>query len=363
MGKYIDFAYVKANANFSAVLGHYKIETQGDGDEVRCNCPFHDDETPSLSVNTDKNLFTCHADSCGEKGNILDFVNLMEGECGLREAAECLAEINQIPCAKPKPAGNNRRQAKTGNKTTRKNGKTYSQTGQEKGFKRAKKTVNAEAEAAVKAAFEDGEPLFDDDDELDDSLKPLSFKLTLDPDHQYGKKRKLSASAIERFEMGYCTRGLMSHRWCVPIHDQNGDLVAYIGRFAADPVPKQEAKYKLPKNFKKNRVLFNLNRIAGYADDVVVVEGVFDAIRLHELEIPVVALFGSSVSDEQIELLTQYFDCVHVMLDGGANKARRKLIDRLAQTVAVRSVVLPNGDDPESVDVEFLRGKLPEFVA
>jgi DNA primase len=273
MGQYIDFAYVKTNANFQAVLGHYNIDNQGDGDEIRCNCPFHDDETPSLSVNTDKKVFTCHADNCGEKGNILDFVNLMEGECGLREAAKRLAVISQIPCSKPKPARNNR-QAKTGNKSNRKNGATFSQTGQQKGFNRSKKSVDTEAKAAAKAAIQDGEPLFDDDDEPTESLKPLSFTLTLDPDHEYGVERMLTASAIKRFEMGYCNRGMMKGRWCVPIHDVEGQVVAYCGRWVGKKRPKKEPKYKMPANFRKKQVLFNLHRVlAMQSSSVVIVEG------------------------------------------------------------------------------------------
>ena len=34
--------------------------------EVKCRCPFHDDVTPSCSVNVQKRMFVCHAAGCGE---------------------------------------------------------------------------------------------------------------------------------------------------------------------------------------------------------------------------------------------------------------------------------------------------------
>ena len=84
MGKFIDFSYVKSGSDFPAVLAHYNIEAHGRGNELRCCCPFHDDENPSLSVNVEKKVFTCHSDSCGESGNILDFVQGMT-DSSLRE--------------------------------------------------------------------------------------------------------------------------------------------------------------------------------------------------------------------------------------------------------------------------------------
>ena len=62
------------------------------------HCPFHDDQTPSLSVNRDKGVFNCHAAGCDCSGNVLDFVLAMEVKAGrlgkddVRASAERLAE-------------------------------------------------------------------------------------------------------------------------------------------------------------------------------------------------------------------------------------------------------------------------------
>ena len=355
MGQYIDFAYVKALADFPAVLDHYKVEhsdPKNGSHEMRANCPFHDDVNPSLSINTDRNLFHCHAASCGVKGNVLEFVAEMEGTA-LREAAKKLADICGIDLAPPKRRGNAKptkeksaRKAKT---KAEHQARQYDEDNQVNQDIIDKENGAAELKSAAMKRTRTGN-------------EPLSFRLQLDPTHEYGAERALSNGTIDRFEMGYCTRGMMKGRWCVPVHNAEGELVAYIGRWAGEDRPKDEPKYKLPPKFDKSLVLFNLHRVlAARQNEVALVEGVFDAIRLHELGIPAVALLGSSISDEQAALLSG-MACVHVMFDGGADKARCKVVDRLAQDCFVRSVILPENEDPASVDAGYIIGKVPEFV-
>ena len=77
----------------------------------------------------------------------------------------------------------------------------------------------------------------------------------------------------------------MRGRWCIPVHDEEGEIVAYAGRWVDGKPPKGTARYLLPKEFNKSLVLFNLNRIEE-PEHVVIVEGYFGAMRLHELDMP-----------------------------------------------------------------------------
>ena len=360
MGKYIDFTYVKEHSDFSAVLAHCGIKPQGSGAELRCRCPFHDDDHPSMSINVDKKVFACHADSCGEKGNILEFVRAMLERSGasrtsLRDAAEALADICRIDLAPPKE----RKQRRQSNERRK-----FKPARQEKPVVEPSNDDDAELSAAIKNAMETGEPVFDDKAEASDepaaALKPLGFKLKLDPEHEYGQERGLSRATIDTFEMGYCSRGLMAGRWCVPLHGECGQLVGYCGRFVGDDRPDGEPKYKLPPDFPKGSVLFNLHRALKLQhNQLVIVEGVFDAIRLHELGIPAVALLGSSISDAQVALVKDAALVATVMLDGGTDKARMVLVDRLAQAMLVQSVVLPEGVDPASADESLFLSRMP----
>ena len=336
MGQYIDFNHVKREARFRQILVHYDIEQIGSGDERRCLCPFHDDTKPSMTVNLEKGVFCCHAASCGEEGNLLEFVALMEG-CELRQAAMRIGDICSIDLAPPR----------------RQNGRArYGNAASVKAKSRAK---SKKRKKPTKAKTKATEPVGDDW-----INKPLTFQLNLDPDHEYGASRSLSSSVIEQFEMGYCVRGSMQGRWCVPIHNEDGEIVAYVGRYAADEVPDDAEKYKLPKGFHKDLALFNLHRIDASTISVCIVEGVFDAIRLHDLGMPAVALLGSSISNEQVALLLAHgFKEAVILLDSNALKAERKLVHRVSRVMAVRSVELPDGHDPASVSADFLREHIP----
>ena len=88
----------------------------------------------------------------------------------------------------------------------------------------------------------------------------------------------------------------MGGRVVIPIHDENGFLIAYAGRSADETDPK----YRFPPRFRKSLVLFNLHRAAAEGKSVIVVEGFFDSFKVHQAGLPgVVALMGCSLSLRQ----------------------------------------------------------------
>jgi DNA primase len=85
----------------------------------------------------------------------------------------------------------------------------------------------------------------------------------------------------------------------------------------------------------------------------VVVEGFFDAIRLHGLRIPAVALMGTSVSVQQLELLAHASARrVTVMLDGDepGRAASEEVAGAIANVAWSRIVHLPIGAEPDTID-------------
>jgi DNA primase len=147
----------------------------------------------------------------------------------------------------------------------------------------------------------------------------------------------------------------MVGRVCIPIHDPEGRLVAYAGRWVGtkDTLPEGEGRYKLPAGFHKNLELFNLYRVK-HVRHLVIVEGYFGAIRLHGEHVPAVALMGSSVSNEQVALLTEHcpnFRAITVMLDGSeaARTAADTVAARLTRHWWVRVADLPEGGQPDTV--------------
>jgi DNA primase len=147
----------------------------------------------------------------------------------------------------------------------------------------------------------------------------------------------------------------MSGRVLIPIHNERGELVAYAGRAIDDTEPR----YKLPAGFHKSQVLFNLHRVT--AQEVIVVEGFFDCMKVWQSLHPfVVALMGSSLSDEQEQLLLGRFKRVTLMLDGdnAGREAAEEIAKRLVHRVHVRVVDLPEGKQPDQLSSDEINGLL-----
>lgn len=68
---------IKRDNPINRVIESYGIELKPKGSELACICPFHDDSTPSLRVNVNKNLW--HCDPCGKGGSSIDFVKYKDG--------------------------------------------------------------------------------------------------------------------------------------------------------------------------------------------------------------------------------------------------------------------------------------------
>ena len=141
--------------------------------------------------------------------------------------------------------------------------------------------------------------------------------------------------------------GLLSRRIVIPIQNQRGQIVAYAGR-ALDGGPP---KYRLPTGFRKGLELFNSHRaIATHSRTVILVEGYFDCMRVHQEGFSwVAALMGSSLSIEQEGLLSAHFERLILMLDGdtAGRAASRAITARMSGRCSVLSVQIPEGAQPD----------------
>jgi DNA primase len=298
-------ARVKEEASFEQILDRYNVKSRGAGAKRMALCPFHPDRRPSCSIHLERKVFYCFG--CGAKGSVLDFVARIEN-VSIHEAAERVEQICRI---------------------------------------RHRRAVMQRQEATQNGSVRDppNEP-----------LRPLPFRLTLDPSHPYLAARHISPTLAGTFGLGYCDHGTMKGRICMPIHDERGVLVAYTGRWASDELPEGVPKYDLPCRFPKRRVLFNLHRVTG-AEHLVLVEGYWSVFRLHTLDVAAVSLMGRTLSAEQETLLTgSGVRMLTLMLDGDrpGREATDQLLPRLANRFFVRAVRLPDQAKPDTVPEQFL---------
>lgn len=330
MLNWVNFKEIKEKVWIGKVLDHYGLlkELNRKGDNLVGACPIHKGtNTTQFHVSLAKNNFNCFGD-CHGGGNVIDFVSKMEN-VDIREAGALIQEWFSI-----KP------------------------TKQQKKDEKESVLVHKEKEAEETKP----EPA---KEEIKEN-KPLGFELQgLDMDHPYLKERGLSKITIEEFGIGYCKKGIMEDRIAIPIHNEHGVLVGYIGRWLGDP-PEGEKKYKLPTGFHKSLVLFNLHRarksMFGHRK-LIIVEGLFDCMKVWKAGYKnVVALIGSSMSDEQEELIKKTFGLYEKIIlmfdaDESGRKCTDDVLNRLAyQGYYVRVIKLDKeGSDPDSLSEEEIK--------
>jgi DNA primase len=300
---WVDFKAIKSAVSMEMMLARYNVNWLGKKhDELRGRCPIHQGEgKDTFHVNVSKNVFNCF--SCKKRGNVLDFVATME-KCSVRDAAVKIGEWFSI----------------TGETTAE-----------------PEKTKRAEVGGGV------GETVATFN-------KPLTFQLkNVDTSHPYLAERGISKETAETFGVGFFSgKGSMSGRIVIPIHNSRGELVAYSGR----SIDGSEPRYKLPLGFQKSLELFNVHRLSGPL--VILVEGFFDCMKVHQAGFPVVSLMGSSLSKAQAEVVATKFQRVVVMLDGDepGRLASAESLKALAARAWVREITLQVGQQPDQLSCE-----------
>jgi len=111
---------------------------------------------------------------------------------------------------------------------------------------------------------------------------------------------------------------------------------------------------------------FNLNRVLSgrhsedYDDFVILVEGFFDCMKVHQAGLPnVVALMGSSMSGAQERLLQQFEDVI-LFLDGDptGREGASTIASRLMYQSFVRAINVPDGRQPDQLLTEEIKSLL-----
>ncbi len=121
-------------------------------------------------------------------------------------------------------------------------------------------------------------------------------------------------------------------------------------RVAGRSIDDSEPKYKLPAGFRKSLEVFNLHRV-GECERVIVVEGFFDCMKVHQAGFPCVALMGSALSVEQEETLFRRFKRIILFLDGddAGRKATNELLVEIWKHVPCIALVLADGSQPDQM--------------
>ena len=174
----------------------------------------------------------------------------------------------------------------------------------------------------------------------------------------YDDDRLLAAGLLSRRDEQEELRPRFRDRLIFPILDSSSHTVGFGGRLLGPGEPKYLNSSE-SEVFSKGRLLYHLGAARNAIrreDRVVLVEGYFDVLRLVGAGIEcVVAPMGTSLTDQQAELIGKYTRHVFVLYDsdGPGQKASFRAADvLLAKGLEVRVVTLPEGEDPDT----FTRG-------
>ena len=325
-----------------------RVKLKKTGKNFSACCPFHDEKTPSFSVNPGKQFYYCFG--CGAGGNALGF--LMDYErLEFPEAVESLAQTVGLQVPKEElrpgqtpPQDTNRpilehleQATRFYEHSLRKHPEAKRAVAYLKG-----RGVSGEIARAFRVGF--APPGWD------------NLLQTADKDAQQ-IKRLTDGGMLVTNDRGR-TYDRFRDRIVFPILDARGRVIAFGGRVLGDDKPKYLNSPETPV-FHKSRELYGLyqaRKSERSLNRIVVVEGYMDVIALAQYGIGyAVATLGTATSEAHMERLFRHVPEVVFCFDG--DEAGRKAAFRaLESTLPVmhdgrqaRFLFLPDGEDPDSL--------------
>ena len=342
--------HVTERTDIYSVVSRYVPLTQKSG-RYWGRCPFHNEKTPSFSVNPEKGLFYCFG--CGAGGNVFKFLSLIENITYF-EAVKLQAQRLgiEIPTKKSSPEQERRRREE---KILLKINELAQDFYHECLIKTARGEVGRKYLAARGITTQTIE----------------TFKLGLAPDEWETLLKKLtrqnfSAQQLEAVGLivkrknysGYYDR--FRERIMIPIANIVGHVVGFGGRVLNNADETTPKYLNTPETalFNKRNLLFGLdksNRAINTAGAAIVVEGYMDAISLFSAGIKnVVATLGTAFTPEHAKLILRYARKIIFCYDSdeAGQRATIRALPIVQQIGAEVFVVkIPDGKDPD----EFIR--------
>jgi len=341
---------LRRQADIVRVVGDYVSLKKKGANWMAC-CPFHQEKTPSFSVNPSKNIFYCFG--CGKGGSVFNFVMELEG-LSFPEAVRVVAEKAGVPL--PELVDDKKFETKR-----RESDEVIQLNAWALEFwERHLAEGNAESRDARE--YVEGRGISDE--------TRKAFRLGYAPNSWdalggYLKSKGASIGQIERSGLvvkkeqgGYYDR--FRGRLIFPVLDAQGRPVAFGARAMR---AGEEPKYlNSPETaaYTKGRHLFGLSasreeiRRKKFA---ILVEGYLDLIIPFQHGVRnAVASLGTALTAEQARLLRRFARKVVVNYDGdraGINAAKRAIEVLLPEDFEVKVLVLPDGSDPD----EFVRAQ------
>ncbi len=344
-------AEIRMRADIVAIIGKH-VELKKAGRNHKGLCPFHQEKSPSFTVNTEKGFYYCFG--CQQKGDVFSFVMEYEGKSFV-EAAESLAMTLGIliPENNTSPEVSARRRSEKG--------LMYEINLLATEFFRDR-LIGPDGGKGKEYLVERG--IGEEQSELFQlGYAPAQWRALAD----FLEARGADLAVAEQVGLlikqpkksGYYDR--FRDRLMCPIFQTTGEVVGFSGRLltTGPEAEKAGAKYiNSPEStiYKKSKLLYGIlqARDAFRSEKhAILVEGNFDVIRLHENGFrQAVAPLGTALTEDQALRLKRLTGQVYLLYDGdraGRAATLKGLQTLLSQEVSVKIASLPHGEDPDSL--------------
>ena len=263
-------------------------------------CPFHDDSNPSMCVSRDKQIYTCF--SCHATGNVFTFI-MNYDHVDFKTALKMLGDR----------AGINTSSIQTFKKTTKydKLYETYNLS--------VKYFQNNLSSSAGKTAKE----YLKSRGINDDIIKEFEIGLSLESRDDLTKlltNKDYDISLLNKIGLSNDNHDIYNDRIMFPLYDSYGKAVAFSGRIYKDNGQNKYLNTKETEIFKKGEMLYHYHiakEECRVKNSVIIMEGFMDVIRASTIGIRnTVALMGTALTKEQINLLKRLSQNIILCLDG-----------------------------------------------
>ncbi|MCC7393330.1 MAG: DNA primase [Sphingomonadaceae bacterium] len=333
---------LRARTMLSTLIGR-SIKVTRAGREWKACCPFHDEKTPSFTINDDKGFYHCFG--CGAHGDAIRWMTDHRGLSFIDGVKELAATAGMdLPAPDPRAA------------------------------------KRAERQLGLRDVVDAAQHWFVDNLSGDAG----------EPVRQYIQSRGISRATAQKFGMGFAPdsrdalRSVLARfgdamateagmlisvddkppydrfrgRLMIPIRDARGRTIGFGGRILGEGEPKYLNSPDTPL-FDKGRTLFNLDLAAAAArksERLIVVEGYMDVIALAEAGVAdAVAPLGTALTEAQLELAWRQVDVPLLAFDGdaagqrAAMRAAMRALPLLRPGRSLAFIRLPQGQDPDDI--------------
>ncbi len=323
-------------------------------------CPFHHERTPSFSVSPSKNIYKCFG--CGKAGNAVNFI--MEHEhLGYVDALRYLAKKYNIEIVEKEQSPDEQRL------NDRRESLMVVSAYAARVFQ--ENLFNSREGVAIGLSY------FKERGFREETIKNFELGYSFESRDAFTKKA-LKEGYKEEFlvETGLSIKGehatfdRFSGRVIFPIHSLAGKIIAFGGRVLK--TDKKTAKYlNSPESeiYHKSKVLYGIyqaKKSIVQHDKCYLVEGYTDVLSMHQAGIEnVVASSGTALTVEQIQLIKRFTPNITVLYDGDVAgiKASLRGIDLILQEdMNVKTLLLPDGEDPDSFSRSHNASELEEYI-